>query len=134
MKRFFCYIVVIFLCASCIVSAQYVGKSYAPTNSVDIFMTWQDVPGDYEVMGYADASPGGLASIENAQQKVEELGRKKGADAIVFEGIDTSYGAPTLETKETKEKNLDGSYTKKTTTTENVQTFKTLKVTFIKYK
>lgn len=119
---------------SCMVSSQYVGKSYAPTTSVDLFMTWDDVPYNYEVMGYADATPGGLSSIEDAQKKVEKLAQTKGADAIVFDGIDTRYGQPTLETTEKTEKNIDGSYTKKVVTEENVHIFKTLKVTFIKYK
>jgi len=98
-------------------------------------MTWQDVPGDYEVMGYADASPDGLASIEDAQKKVEQMARQKGADAIVLEGVERRLTSPpVLETKETHEKNANGGYTKKTTTTENVQMLETLKVTFIKYK
>lgn len=134
MKRVvgFCFTLV-FL-TSCIVSSQYVGKSYAPTTLVDIFMTWEDVPRDYEVMGYADATPSGLSSIEHAQKKVEALARQKGADAIVFEGIDTRYGNPTLETTEKTEKNSDGTYTKKITTAENVEIFSILKVTFIKYR
>lgn len=135
MKRlvFLLYISFIYL-TSCMVSSQYVGKSYAPTASVDLFMTWDDVPYNYEVMGYADATPQGLSSIEDAQKKIEKLAQTKGADAIVFDGIDTRYGKPTIETTGKTEKNLDGTYTTKLVTEENVQIFKTLKVTFIKYK
>ncbi len=124
----------LFFLTSCIVSSQYVGKSYAPTSQVDIFMAWNDVPYQYEVMGYADATPEGLSSIADAQKKVEKMALAKGADAIVFDGIDTSYGNPKLETTEKTEKNVDGSYTKKITTEEKVDIFKTLKVTFIKYR
>lgn len=131
------YIVVI--CAllvgltSC-VSAQYIGKSYMPTTSVDLFMTWEDVPGDYEIMGYVDATPNPLASMEDAQKKVERLACEKGADAIVFEGIDTRFGNTTYETTEKVDKNLDGSITKKTSTSKQREVFNTLKVTLIKYR
>lgn len=133
MKRVAVFCMLLISLTSC-VSSSYVGKSYMPTTVVDLFMTWEDVPRDYEVMGYADATPQTFSSIEAAQKKVEGLARQKGADAIVFEGIDTRYGNPTLETTETAEKNTDGSYSKKITTEEKVPVFNTLKVTFIKYR
>lgn len=120
--------------ASCGVSTHYVGKSYAPTSTVDIYMEWRDIPVDYEVMGYAEGTPDGLSTVENAQIKLEELARMKGADAIVFEGIETRYSNPVLETTEKTEKNIDGGYTKKITTEEKIQQTATLKVTFIKFK
>lgn len=133
MKRFVSICILLISLTSC-VSSSYVGKSYMPTTAVELFMNWEDVPMDYEVMGYADATPNTFSSIEAAQKKVEELARKKGADAIVFDGIDTRYGNPTLETTETMEKNIDGSITKKISTQEQRDVFNTLKVTFIKYR
>ncbi|MDD4515922.1 hypothetical protein [Massilibacteroides sp.] len=134
LKLLFCITTIVSLFSSCGVSTQYIGKSYSPTSNVDVFMIWEDVPGDYEVMGYVDATPIGLSGIEDAQKKVEEVARIKGADAIVFEGIQESYSNPTLETTEKREKNADGGYTKTTQTTETVQKISTLKVTFIKYR
>lgn len=133
MKHVFCFISLI-LFVSCGVQTQYVGKSYTPTLKTDIYMGWNEVVGNYETIGYVDATPSGFNTIEDAQKKIEELAKAKGADAIVFDGVEIGYTPPVLETTEKVEKNTDGGYTKVVTTTNTTEPIKTLKATLIKYK
>jgi hypothetical protein len=121
---------------SCGVSTSYVGKTYPPTNEVDLYLDWRDVSPAYEVMGYIDATPSELnPKIEEAQKKIEQLAREKGADGIVIEGIEErTVTNPTSSTKEEATKNANGGYTKTSTTTINEGRARVLKATFIKYK
>lgn len=65
---------------------------------------------------------------------IEQIGREKGADAIVFEGVVSETSAPTYTTTEKIEKNDDGSKTRTATTSQSVFTTNRLLATFIKYK
>lgn len=134
MKRIVYILLLFFALSSCGVTAKYIGKSYAPTNHVELYMIWEDVPRDYEVMGFADATPNTFSSIEVAQKKLEEMALKKGADAIVFDEIEEKYLNPALETIETTEKDIHGVYTTRVKTVETADIFSTLKVTFIKFR
>lgn len=133
MKRLVSVFLLLFMLCSC-VTTKYIGKSYAPTNHVELYMVWEDVLGDYEVMGFADATPNTFSSIEAAQKKIEAMALKKGADAIVFDEIEEEYLNPTLETIETTEKDVHGVYTTRVRTVETADKFSTLKVTFIKFR
>lgn len=117
------------------VSVSYIGKSYAPTESVDLWFDWRDVPCDYETMGRIDASPRLFTSIEDAQAAVEKRAREEGADAVVFEGVRCDASAPEYKTTETSGKSIvDGSVTRTTVTTAEQTVSHTLMATFIKYK
>lgn len=74
-----------FVLTSCSVALNYVGKSYAPTGRPELFFSWNEVSREYETMGYVDAVPINLGTIEKAQTAIEKKARECGADAIVFE-------------------------------------------------
>lgn len=134
MKRYIVMILCSLLLTACGVSLSYVGKSYAPVDTIDLWFDWRDVPFDYETMGYADASPGVFGSIENAQAAIERRAREAGADAVVFEGVRRDVSEPTYKTTEKSEKGVDGSVTRTSTTTKEQNVSHTLMATFIKYK
>ena len=83
--------------------------------------------------GQHQATPFGK-TLEEAQALIEQIGREKGADAIVFEGVVSETSAPTYTTTEKIEKNDDGSKTRTATTSQSVFTTNRLLATFIKYK
>ena len=119
--------------ASCAeIRTTYIGKAYPTTGTApELYFDWKDVPSDYETMGSIKATPFGK-TLEEAQALIEQIGREKGADAIVFEVSETS--APTYTTTEKIEKNDDGSKTRTATTSQSVFTTNRLLATFIKYK
>lgn len=120
--------------SSCVVQTTYIGKAYPATEATDLFFSWNDVPDGYETMGHIQASPRFFGTLEKAQNVIEKRAREKGADAVVFEGIDTTVSNPTYTTTEHIEKNQDGSSTRTATTTRDVTTSHELKATFIKYR
>lgn len=97
MIRLFTIISTALLCAAC-VNTDYLGKSYAPTTSVDIYYNMTDVTRSHEVMGKITA-----AAMEgwDSNAMVEELRKQamaKGADAIVIENIHTETTGSTSTT------------------------------------
>lgn len=76
-------VAMIALTATSCSAPSYFGKSYAPTQHVDVFFDINDIKKEYEVMGTTDIGKG-FGSIEAAQQKVITLGQSKGADAVVM--------------------------------------------------
>ena len=115
--------------ASCAeIRTTYIGKAYPTTGTAP-----ELYPSDYETMGSIKATPFGK-TLEEAQALIEQIGREKGADAIVFEGVVSETSAPTYTTTEKIEKNDDGSKTRTATTSQSVFTTNRLLATFIKYK
>ena len=108
--------------ASCAeIRTTYIGKAYPTTGTApELYFDWKDVP-----FG---------KTLEEAQALIEQIGREKGADAIVFEGVVSETSAPTYTTTEKIEKNDDGSKTRTATTSQSVFTTNRLLATFIKYK
>ena len=72
--------------ASCAeIRTTYIGKAYPTTGTApELYFDWKDVPSDYETMGSIKATPFGK-TLEEAQALIEQIGREKGADAIVFD-------------------------------------------------
>ncbi len=120
--------------SSCGVTTSYIGKSYAPTNNVDVFVDWKDIPRNYESMGYIDATPQSFSSIQKAQEEIEKIAKQKGADAIILGGVEVTHVNPSVQTTEDIQKKESGGYTKISTTTHTANSLQTLKATFIKYK
>jgi hypothetical protein len=126
----------VMLTVSC-TKIDYVGKSYAPTATVDVYFSLEDIKGNYEVMGHLTATAGEFTSSEKMQEKIIEKAREKGADAVVILGLDhyiKDGGTSWSETTETEHTD-DG---KKTTTTgsqsSNTEEMKEISARFIKYK
>lgn len=121
----------VLLLSSCSVALNYVGKTYAPVAEPELFFSWSDVSRPYETMGYADAQPMNLGTIEKAQAAIEKKARECGADAIVFVDINN----PALTLTEQVTPNAAGGSTRTVTTTRNTSLGNSvLKATFIKYK
>ncbi len=127
------------LWAGC-VSVDYVGKSYPPTASVDLFMTSDDVRRPYEVIGEARAQVEALpftSPAEQLQQKLLAEARSRGANAVILGSITSRQVASTstttgqATTKKKSDKKKSTQYTDTTTT--NVEEVNELRGTLIRY-
>ena len=124
------------LCLGSCYKPSYIGKSYAPTGTTpDIFVDWRDVPYEYETMGYATAYSNGyafgLGSDPGAQQKLEQMARERGADAIV---IAPPESEPVRQRVEQVEQNSNSTVHTTTVTQRQSHVDGKLTAAFIKYK
>ena len=115
---------------------SYIGKSYPQTDAApEIFVDWRDVPYDYETMGYATAYAKGyaigLGSDAGAQQRLEQLAREKGADAIV---IAPPEREPVRQQVDQVEQHSSGTVHTTTVTQRETRIDGKLTAAFIKYK
>ncbi|TMQ59036.1 MAG: hypothetical protein E6K76_06050 [Candidatus Eisenbacteria bacterium] len=112
---------------------DYIGRSYAPTNHVDLFFAEKDVTHEYEVMGKVVATANDLVSAEKLQAKVLEKAQSKGADAVVLLGLDRYKSGENTNYRETTE-----DKGRKTTTTGHSNTSseekKEVQALFLKYR
>ena len=126
------------LWAGC-VSVDYVGKSYPPTASVELFMTPDDVKRPYEVIGEARAQVDALpftSPAEQLQQKLLLEARSRGANAVILGSITTRQVGSTSTTtgQATSKKKGSKKNTQYTdTTTTNVEEVNELRGTLIRY-
>lgn len=122
------------------VSVDYVGKSYPPTASVELFMTPDDVKRPYEVIGEARAQVEALpftSPADQLQQKLLAEAQSRGANAVILGSItsrqvsstSTTTGQATTKKKSDKKKNTQYA----DTTTTNVQEVNELRGTLIRY-
>jgi hypothetical protein len=87
------------LLTSC-TTTDYLGKTYPPTQHVDVFYSPHDVTRAYEVMGEIRAEGDDIVSYASMQQKLVQEAMQKGADAILIEQLDmTETGSTTVENK-----------------------------------
>jgi hypothetical protein len=87
------------LLAGC-TTTDYLGKTYPPTQHVDVFYSPHDVTRAYEVMGEIRAEGDDIVSYASMQQKLVQEAMQKGADAILIEKLDmTETGSTTVENK-----------------------------------
>jgi hypothetical protein len=100
-------------------SVKYIGKSYEPTTSVDVYYSEKDIKKEYEVMGHAiGRGPEIFVSDEQVHKKLIEKARQKGADAIILTGVDVdieSTGESSVQTKE-----FEATFIKYKSSTEDV--------------
>ncbi|MDR6784986.1 hypothetical protein ABIE26_003684 [Pedobacter africanus] len=109
---------------------SYLGKTYAPTQNVDIYMDQADIKKPYTIMGNTETEVM-LKSTERTQQDLIEVAKAKGADGIILSSSEevTSTSASTSGTeKKGKKQNEHNS----TTTTSTSKT-KKIKGVLIKY-
>ena len=102
MKRIPMFLCALCACAasSCAVETTYIGKAYPVTDTLELYFSWDDVPGPYETMGHITATPTLFSDLEDAQASIEQKAREKGADAVGFEGIAHTVSEPTDPTTE----------------------------------
>lgn len=121
------------------VSVDYVGKSFPPTASVDLYMTSADVRRPYEVIGEARAQVEALPFSSPAQQLQEKLlaeARSRGANGVILGSVTSRQVASTSTTtgQATSKKKGDKKNTQYTdTTTTNVEEVDELRGTLIRY-
>ncbi|MBL4679079.1 MAG: hypothetical protein JKY70_23235 [Mucilaginibacter sp.] len=110
---------------------SYFGKTYAPTQNVDVYLDKGDVKKAYSTMGSTNVAKG-FSSLEAAQQKVIEMGKAKGADGVIMtltEDVVSTQQTGTGIVNKTKKQNVIGTSTSSTTDIKQ----KKIVATFIKY-
>jgi hypothetical protein len=86
-------------------TTDYFGKTYPPTQGVDVFFSPQDVRRAYEVMGEIRAQADELMGLQAMQRQLMNEAMQKGADAISIEHVgQTETGFTTVENR-IKERN-----------------------------
>ena len=111
------------------VSAEYMGKTYPPTDHVDIFFSFDDIGRDYEVMGEIRAEAAEFLSMDKIQEALMEKAMEKGGDAIVIEDWDKVVVSASTTTQGEADEN---KY--RETTTSTVTEEKVVKAKVVKYK
>lgn len=112
---------------------SYLGKTYAVTQHVDIYMDAADVRGRYTTMGMSTYDQD-FRSLNAMQEKVIEMGRAKGADGVIMQlGEDVAFtqqsGSGTVNKNSKNNKN---NTVTTSGTTMNIKK-KKITATFIKY-
>ena len=77
-----------FVASSCGNRVIYYGRSYAPTQQVEIYFRESDVSEPNEVMGKIVYEVSARRRSEKVQRKLMRESKRKGADAIIFDDIE----------------------------------------------
>ncbi len=129
-------VVAVLLSVAC-TKLDYIGEEYAPTHNVDLYFSEADIDAEYKVMGRIIATAGEFVSSDKMMKKIMEKAKEKGADAILFIGLDrfTTVG-PTSYSEVTKTKEKGGKTVTTTTGTSSTPTEdkKQVEAVFLKYK
>ncbi len=75
------------LFASGCATVDYVGDTYAPTDRVDMYFAAQDIHRPYKVMGQMTLGEDAFTSAESMQADLKKEAMARGADAILFSGM-----------------------------------------------
>lgn len=75
------------LLSACSDNIIYYGRTYSPTEKVDIFFREGDVTEPNEVMGKATFEVSAKKSSDKVQARLMKQAQSKGADALVFDDI-----------------------------------------------
>jgi hypothetical protein len=121
------------LLAGC-TTTDYLGKTYAPTQHVDVFFSPQDVKRAYEVMGEIRAEGDDIVSYESMQQKLVQEAMQKGADALLIEKLDmTETGDTTVENK-TREQHKRRTSSSTAVSTTSIEKDRLITAKLLKYR
>lgn len=125
-------------CWGC-VSVDYVGKSYPPTASVDLYLSPDDVERPYQVIGEARAQVEVLPFSNPAQQLQTKLlaeAQSRGANGVILGSL-TSHERTTTSTTTGQAQSKKKGDKKNTqyveTTTTNTEQIDELRGTLIRY-
>ncbi|GAA4914951.1 hypothetical protein GCM10023313_17960 [Mucilaginibacter defluvii] len=113
-------------------SPKYFGKTYSPTQNVDVYLDKADVKKNHTTIGTTSIGKG-FGSLESAQQKVIELGKAKGADGVIMtltEEVVSTQQTGTGVITQSKKKNVTGTTSSSTVDIKQ----KKITATFIKYE
>ena len=104
------FILVTLLAIAC-ASVNYVGKSFDPTTSVDVYFSKEEIKKEYTVIGHAISSGTWGASNDKIKNKLLEEAKLKGADAILITGLGKTH-VPVGESSSTEETQINASFLK----------------------
>lgn len=111
---------------------SYFGKTYSPTQNVDIYLDKTDVKNTYITMGTTNLAKG-FSSMDAMQQKVIALGMANGADGVIMtlteDVVSTQQNGTAVVSKTKKQKVI-------ATNSSSTMDIKEKKIvaTFIKYE
>jgi hypothetical protein len=111
--------------ASC-TTTEYFGKTYPPTQRVDVFFSTHDIRRNYEVMGQIRAEADEFVSLQAMQQQLMNEAMQKGADAILIEHVG--------KTETTKEKKKSGDSSSTMVSTTQIETNRLVLAKLLKYR
>jgi len=103
------FLTVTFLVLGC-ASVNYIGNSFDPTTSIDMYFSEDEIMQEYTVIGHAIGS-GVWASNDVIQVKLIEEAKLKGADAILITGLGRS-NVPTGPNSSAPENQINASFLK----------------------
>src|SRR4029079_8499262 len=107
MRRMMPMLALMLVAAGC-AHLDYVGKTYAPTQTVDVVYSEHDLHQEYTVIGQLIATGDQLVSASKLQDKIVERARQVGADAGIIEGMERVVtGSSTNYTESSKDKDRD---------------------------
>ena len=121
------------LCIALITSCAkpaYLGKSYAPTQHVDVYLDRADVRRSYTSMGTSTLDQD-FRSLDGMQQKLIETGQAKGADGVIMNLSEEVALTQQNGTGRVNKNNKDNSVSTTRTTVDIKK--KKITATFIKY-
>ena len=111
---------------------DYVGKTYAPTQNVEVVYSERDLHREYTVIGQLIATGDDLVSTSGLQRKIVERAKQVGADAVIIEGMDRVVtGSTTNYTESRKDKDRDRRTNGTAVTT--TQESKRIRARFVRY-
>ena len=86
MYRFY-PIVLVFIISSCGLHLNYLGKTSAPTENVDVFVDAGAIKKRYTIVGrgYIEGMTLSRRGYDKMQRKALKMAKEKGADAILFQ-------------------------------------------------
>jgi len=74
------------VCFSCSVHQHgYLGSSYTPTKTVDVFVDPSSIKKSYTIIGKTYFEPDTFTNLDRIQQLAIEKAKQKGANAILFQ-------------------------------------------------
>jgi hypothetical protein len=91
-------------------SVNYIGNSFDPTTTVDVYFSEDEIKKEYTVMGHA-LGTGSLVSIDKIRIKLIEEAKGKGADAILITGLGKSH-VPVGDDTSMEEDQINASFLK----------------------
>jgi hypothetical protein len=121
------------LLAGC-TTTDYLGKTYPPTQHVDVFFSPQDVPRAYEVMGEIRAEGDEILSAESMQQKLVQEAMQKGADALLIDKVDMVETGYTTVANQTGERQKRGRSSSTGVATTNIEKDRVITGKLLKYR
>ena len=112
----------------------YIGQSYTATNKIEVYISEGAIkkPFQYIGKGYLVGNPG-LINHDRIQKMAEELGKKKGADAVLItDYMSANTAGTTITTVNTTDSSFSGT-THTGTTVVSPSVVNNFNILFIKY-